>query len=266
MKNLEEFTEIETNFIFFQKCLKLLMVFFGVVVNENFRNYGKIYSLLQPFAFASSILPTIGFVLTSDDTEYIIDSLLIAGVILLIHFTVWHLRQKSYHFRQIYQKLMNSEQTSPAFLKICVKNQRKNIFILSVFFGITIGCLLAVIILTLLLSSDFSFGSPSTFLYPVKYPWPMDTAGWYCFTLTINLLVSTPQVCIIIAFAYTVLLWRTIIQSHKYLILVQVKNLDKFGMKRGTTDNVEINKTFWPDKEMQDELRSVIRYHQFFTE
>lgn len=263
MKTLEDAVEKENNRSFLQRCLKVPMLFLGVIIDDNLLKYKKLFNLLLFIFWTIIIVPSSAFLLSTNNIEYKLDSVLCTGVNSLTFYSLWKFKRKSNDFLQIYHKSVNSERTTIAFLKICVTNTKKYIFVTSLAFGIILSLIVTSIILVLSVSSNMSYdGSPAQFYYPVRYPWPMDRAGWYYFSLIFNFTAAVPHNCAFVALQHIIIFLRVIIQTHQHLILVKVKNLDNLATK-GKRTWLETNEFARPEEVMMDELRDIIRYHQF---
>ena len=263
---MAESTSSKADLLFVQKCLKLPFFILGIPADEDLRKYDEAFYFVICL-FATLLISMLEFLRSPEYSEYNLECLFTAGLTAAFLHFFGVLRRRSRHLRRIYDQATEGPRSGPTFLRSCAADLRRSNWALLLINGVFITSVGSCTLMNFVYHSPFEYGSPSSLLSPAKYPWPMDTLGWYCFSLAFQLLLELPAFCVFILVQSLVISLRIIIRTHKSLLLREIRNLDAADSPEQSTGcgaGSNADRTASPREDKLSQLRDTIRYHQFF--
>lgn len=207
---------------------KLLYLPLSIITNSKYKIFEDVYYYFYIFVLIPPNLVTQlraiyildSFIYKMDALVYFIIAIVIMSILVSARYN--HDRFIKIHFNIIDNKEyignMFHEENDQLF------KQKFRYFVLLTF---SLGTLVLIFPLTVVVFTDAEYGSAPTLIYPSVYPWPVNTAGWYSFTIMAQIVMASLPLLILLGSTLYVTYIEIILISFRTVLQSKIKGLDK---------------------------------------
>ncbi|XP_065222179.1 uncharacterized protein LOC135846815 [Planococcus citri] len=240
------------------------------------KKYERPYTLVFLSVFLALFLGQLICYKTLHSLLYVLDNSMYVIATLVATIFLLKARQDEGIFEQFYRNVVSYEFAGDEFFNETDTRLRKLAGVLGPI--IALSCI-GIIVYPIMNASftNVDLGSPSTLIYLSSYPWKIDSVPKYAATIVLQLcsgsVVCSVVVCMIFFLLYCIvvleahcnILTRKIRRINEQVLFVDSDSAADFRRNWNYDDRVYRKIRSEVDDRVVDELRDVIKYHQFLN-
>lgn len=212
------------------KILQILLFLLSIAANPKHRVHANlffyfyIFILFPPNAFTElwAIFTLDSFIYKMDAAVYFITTVIIPSMMVSA-------RRNSDHYVELYHNINHLPKfIDETFFQINAKLMKRKFWRFFLTLLIT-STLLAIFPVAVAVFTDAEYGSAPTLFYPSIYPWPVDTAGWYAFTIIAQIVMASIPVLVLVSGILYVRYIEVIVITLHATMRSKIEKMDHMG-------------------------------------
>ncbi len=233
-------------------CFRVALATTATFLRQSLRKYENICSavflfLLLPFVLVWEIRQ---FLVSEITAEKLYITMLVSEEILTA-FLVYSAYARRELIKKTQRMAFHGSYVDSTYIRICDELTKEHLIKFALILYLMCTFISYPIIFALFFEAQL--GSSLTLLCPSAYPWPMNTLGWYLFSLMIQFATVVPLIFSFVGNYAVVLIFRITTVVHHRRLLHKIGELDQRKGKKCSTE----------DEEMLRKASDIFQYHQF---
>lgn len=206
---------------------KFLYIPLSIITNSKYKVFEDVYYYFYIFILIPPNLVTqLRAIYILDSFIYKMDALVYFIITIVIMSILISARYNHDRFIKIHFNIINNKEYIGNIFHEGNDKLLKQKFMYFFLLIFSLGTLVLIFPLAVVVFTDAEYGSVPTLIYPSVYPWPVNTAGWYSFTITVQIIMASLPILILFGSTLYVKYIEIILISFRTVLQSKIKVLN----------------------------------------